>query len=388
MNLSISSSEQAELDLLRRSVETFCKQEVTPYYTNWEEQGMVPRQFWNKLGEQGFLLPEVPEEYGGLGASFLYSTTIIESFCRQGYSSIAANLSVHDTILANYFLQYGTEEQKKYYLPRMISGELVGAIAMTEPGAGSDLQRIKTTANFDKGLNGYVLNGSKTFITNGQHCDFAIVVANTKVDVKPSKGISLFIVDAKKNGFTKGKNLEKIGLHACDTSELYFEDILLDESDILGGVNQGFSVLMNELPRERLIVANCAVASMEGVLTDTVSYVKERELFGTTLDQFQHTQFTLAELQTKVRVQRSFADECTTRCIEGNLDTATASMAKLSCTEVQGEVIDRCLQLFGGYGYMLEYPIARAYADARVQRIYGGTSEVMKLIISRELLSK
>lgn len=387
MNLSISSSEQAELDLLKSSVESFCKQEVAPYYTMWEEQGMVPREFWNKLGEQGFLLAEVSEEYGGLGASFLYSTTIIETFCRQGYSSIAANLSVHDTILANYFLQYGTEEQKKYYLPKMISGELVGAIAMTEPGAGSDLQRIKSSANFDEGLNGYVLNGSKTFITNGQHCDFAIVVAKTELDVKPSKGISLFIVDARKDGFIKGKNLEKIGLHACDTSELYFEDILLDDRDILGGVNQGFSVLMNELPRERLIVANCAVACMEGVLTDTVTYVKERELFGTTLDQFQHTQFILAELQTKVRVQRSFADECTTRCIEGNLDTATASMAKLSCTEVQGEVIDRCLQLFGGYGYMLEYPVARAYADARVQRIYGGTSEVMKLIISRELLS-
>ncbi|MGJ9457770.1 acyl-CoA dehydrogenase family protein [Oceanobacillus sp. CF4.6] len=385
--LKKASSDSEEIQLLRKSVQEFCRKEVAGNYAAWEKQGNIPRELWGRLGEQGFLLPEVPEEYGGLGTTFLYSTTIIEEFSRQGFNSFAANLSVHDTIIAQYLLNYGTHSQKKYYLPKMATGELVGAIAMTEPAAGSDLQGIKTTAIYDSEKSAYLLNGSKTFITNGQHCDFVVVVAKTDLDVKPSRGTTLFIVDVPVNGFERGSNLEKIGLHSCDTSELFFEDVQVKETAILGEKNQGFKILMSELPRERLIVANSAVASMEGVLQETVHYVKDRELFGTTLDTFQNTRFVLAEMKTKVRVQRSFANECTDLLIHGKLDTVTASMAKLSCTEVQGEVIDQCLQFFGGYGYMTEYPVARAYADARVQRIYGGTSEVMKLIISKDMFS-
>jgi acyl-CoA dehydrogenase len=380
-------AESDEIALLRKSVQEFCKAEVADHYMTWETQGNIPRELWNKLGAQGFLLPEVPEAYGGLGASFHYTTTIAEEFSRLGFYSIAANLAVHDTILSQYLINYGTENQKKHYLPKMASGELVGAIAMTEPGAGSDLQGIKATAIYDEKAKVYKLNGAKTFITNGQHCDFALVVAKTDVNVKPSRGTTLFIVDVPAAGFARGSNLEKIGLHSCDTSELFFDDVLADEGTILGEKNKGFQILMSELPRERLIVANSAVASMEGVLDHTVQYAKERELFGATLDTFQNTRFVLADMKTKARVQRSFANECTELLAGGKLDTATASMAKLSCTEVQGEVIDACLQLFGGYGYMTEYPVARAFADARVQRIYGGTSEVMKLIISKEMFS-
>ena len=381
-----TSEEKEEINLLSKSAAEFCRKEIADHYATWEKQGNIPRDIWNKLGNQGFLLPEVPEEYGGLGTTFLYSTTIIETFSRLGYNSIAANLSVHDTIIAQYLLNYGTEKQKKHYLPKMATGELIGAIAMTEPAAGSDLQGIKTIAKYDRKQAAYQLNGSKTFITNGQHCDFVVVVAKTNLDVKPSRGITLFIVDVPVAGFERGTNLDKIGLHSCDTSELYFEDVLVTEAAILGEKDQGFKILMSELPRERLIVANNAVASMEGIIEQTVQYVKERELFGTTLASFQNTQFVLAEVATKARVQRSFANECTNLLVKGELDTVTASMAKLSCTEVQGEVIDHCLQLFGGYGYMTEYPIARAYADARVQRIYGGSSEVMKLIIGKNLL--
>ncbi|WP_249870378.1 acyl-CoA dehydrogenase family protein [Oceanobacillus saliphilus] len=382
-----TTRDSEDIALLRNSVQEFCRKEVADHYTAWEKQGNIPREMWNKLGEQGFLLPEVPEQYGGLGTNFLFSTTIIEEFSRLGFNSIAANLSVHDTIIAQYLLNYGTQKQKTYYLPKMVTGELVGAIAMTEPAAGSDLQGIKTIAIYNEATSSYVLNGSKTFITNGQHCDFAIVVAKTDLDVKPSRGTTLFLVDVPVDGFQRGTNLEKIGLHSCDTSELFFDDVHVNKDAILGEKNQGFKILMSELPRERLIVANSAVASMEGVLEKTVQYAKERELFGTTLDTFQNTRFVLAEVKTKTTVQRSFANECTALLIADKLDSVTASMAKLSCTEVQGDVIDKCLQLFGGYGYMTEYPVARAYADARVQRIYGGTSEVMKLIISKDMFS-
>ena len=375
-----------ELGLLRKSIHEFSKKEVEPYYEQWEKAGNFPRDFWNKLGEQGFLLTEIPETYGGLGVPFHYSMTIIEEFSRLGYNAVAANLAVHDVIVSQYLLNYGTEEQKNYYLPKMATGELVGAIAMTEPGAGSDLQGIQSKAMYDEVRGAYQINGQKTFITNGQHCDFAVVAVRTDLSVKPSRGMSLFIVDSDAEGFERGPNLEKIGLHAADTSELYFDDVWVDESSLLGELNKGLHILMSELPRKRLILACSAVAAMEGILDETIAYVKERQMFGQSLSDFQHTRFQLADLMTKTRIHRSFVNECVDQMAEGELDTVTASMAKLSCTEAQGEVMDACLQLFGGYGYMAEYPVARAFIDARVQRIYGGTSEVMKHIISKDLL--
>lgn len=374
-----------EILMLRSSVREFAKAEIEPYYSQWEKDGIIPKEIWKKLGNNGFLLIDIPEKYGGLGAPYLFSAVIVEELSKMNFNSLAANLAVHDQIVAHYIHNYGTEEQKSYYLPKMAKGELIGAIAMTEPHAGSDLQGIKTHAKYDDEKKKYILNGQKTFITNGQQCDFLIVAARTDFQQKPSKGISLFLVDTKLEGFNRGKNLEKIGLHACDTSELFFEDIVLSESAILGEKNRGFEYLMNELPRERLILAVSAVGSMEGILERTIQYVKERELFGKTLDQFQNTKFVLAELKTLTRIHRSFVNECIELMMEDKLDTVTASMAKLSCTEAQGKVIDQCLQLHGGYGYMVEYPVSRAYVDARVQRIYGGTSEVMKLIISKNL---
>ena len=374
-----------EILMLRSSVREFAKAEIEPYYSQWEKDGIIPKEIWKKLGNNGFLLIDIPEKYGGLGAPYLFSAVIVEELSKMNFNSLAANLAVHDQIVAHYIHNYGTEEQKSYYLPKMAKGELIGAIAMTEPHAGSDLQGIKTHAKYDDEKKKYILNGQKTFITNGQQCDFLIVAARTDFQEKPSKGISLFLVDTNLEGFNRGKNLEKIGLHACDTSELFFEDIELLESAVLGEKNRGFEYLMNELPRERLILAVSAVGSMEGILERTIQYVKERELFGKTLDQFQNTKFVLAELKTLKRIHRSFVNECIELMMEDKLDTVTASMAKLSCTEAQGKVIDQCLQLHGGYGYMVEYPVSRAYIDARVQRIYGGTSEVMKLIISKNL---
>ncbi|MCM3743185.1 acyl-CoA dehydrogenase family protein [Sporosarcina luteola] len=380
--------EKQELELLRKSVRDFSRKEVSEYYDEWERNGNIPRDLWRKLGDQGFLLTEIPEEYGGLGAPLSYSMAIVEEFSKLGYSAISTNLSVHDIITAQYILNYGTEAQKSHYLKGMASGELVAAFAMTEPGAGSDLQGIKTTAVYDETKKAYKLNGQKTFISNGQHCDFVIVVAKTDQTVKPSRGTSLFFVDVSSEGFSRGKNLEKIGLHACDTSEMYFEDVWVGEDKLLGNLNEGFKILMSELPRERLTISVNAVAAMEGVLEQTIRYVQEREVFGKPLSEFQNTRFVIADLQTKTRVHRSFVKECMDMMMDGTLDTATASMAKLSCTEAQGEVADKCLQLFGGYGYMKEYPVARAFTDARVQRIYGGTSEIMKEIIGKDIFKE
>ncbi|MCM3766263.1 acyl-CoA dehydrogenase family protein [Neobacillus niacini] len=380
--------ESNEVQLLRKSVQEFCKKEVADYYQQWERDGLVPRELWNKLGEQGFLLMEVPEKYGGLGTTYQYSAVIMEEFYRLGFNSIGANISVHGLITAQYILNYGTERQKEYYLPRMATGELVGAVAMTEPNAGSDLQGIKALARYDETRNEYVISGSKTFITNGQHCDFVVVVAKTDQNVKPSRGTTLFIVDVPAAGFERGRNLEKLGLHSCDTSELFFDEVRVGEDAILGKKNEGFRILMSELPRERLTIAVSAIASMEGVLDSTIQYTKERELFGTTLDHFQNTRFVIADLYAKMEVHRAFVNECIKLLTENKLDTVKASMAKLTCSELQGQVIDECLQLYGGYGYMMEYPVARAFVDARVQRIYGGTSEIMKKIISNELFSK
>jgi len=351
-----------ELELFRENVERFIADEIQPHYDQWERDEIIPRQLWNKLGEQGLLCVDIPREYGGTGADYLFSTVILEAFSRANCGGVGGPLAVSD-IVSHYVLNNGTEEQKQKYLPKMVTGECVSAIAMTEPGAGSDLQGIRTTARKDG--DDYIINGSKTFISNGQHCDMVAVVARTNPDVAGAKGTTLLIVDKDMPGFQRGRNL-------------------VPASAILGELDRGFMVLMNELPRERLSLAIAGVAAAEGILAQTVEYVKERKAFGGTIASLQNTRFTLADVATKIRINRSFVEECKQLFMAGKLDPATVSMAKLSVTEMQGEVADTCLQLFGGYGYM---SISRAYVDARVQRIYGGTSEIMKELISRAVLA-
>jgi alkylation response protein AidB-like acyl-CoA dehydrogenase len=375
-----------ELELFRDNVRRFIETEVTPHYDSWEKDEIFPRELWNKVGEQGLLGVDMPEEYGGFGTDFLFSMVIQEEFAKANCAAVGGPMAVHSDIVAHYILNYGTEEQKQTYLPKMVSGECVGAVAMTEPGTGSDLQGVRTTAKRDG--DDYLINGSKTFITNGQHCDLVIVVARTRLDVSGSKGTTLFMVDANTPGFQRGRNLEKIGLHASDTSELFFEDMRVPASAILGQLDRGFAVLMGELQRERLALAIGAVAAAEGVLSATVEYVKERKVFGAPLAELQNTRFKLAEAATDARIHRSFVEECKQLFMQGELDVATVSMAKMSCTEMQGRVADTCLQLHGGYGFMREYGVSRAYVDARVQRIYGGTSEIMKELISRSVLEQ
>ena len=377
-----------ELKLFRKSIQGFAKKVLEPHYLQWEKDGCIPREIWNRLGDEGLLNIDIPEKYGGTGASFIYSSTVIEEFSYLNYPVIAGNISVHSNIVAHYILGSGTEEQKNYYLPKMATGELVGAIAMTEPNAGSDLQGIKTSAVFDESKDAYILNGSKTFITNGQQCDFVIVAARTDMSVSGSRGTSLLIVDLPTEGFIKGRNLEKIGMHSGDTAEQFMEDVVVPASNLLGKLNRGFETLMKELPRERLILAVGAQGALEGILEMTIDYVKERQAFGKPISEFQNTRFRMAEMKTEVRIHRAFINECLSLIEENQLDTETASMAKLSCTEAQGRVADGCLQLFGGYGYMQEYPVGRAYIAARVQRIYGGTSEIMKEIIGKSIFGK
>ena len=374
-----------ELALFRENVKRFVEAEVTPNYEQWEHEEIFPRELWNKLGEQGLLAVDIPETYGGFGTDFLFSMVIQEEFAKANCGAVGGPMAVHSDIVAHYVLNNGTQEQKLNYLPKMVSGECVGAVAMTEPGAGSDLQGVRTTAKRDG--DDYVINGSKTFITNGQHCDMVIVVARTNLEVSGAKGTTLFMVDTTTPGFQRGRNLEKIGLHASDTSELFFEDVRVPASAILGELDRGFAVLMGELQRERLSLAIGAVAAAEGVLADTVEYVKERKAFGAPIADLQNTKFKMAEVATEIRIHRSFIEECKRLFMAGELDVATVSMAKLSATEMQGRVADTCLQLHGGYGYMREYGVSRAFVDARVQRIYGGTSEIMKELISRSVLA-
>jgi alkylation response protein AidB-like acyl-CoA dehydrogenase len=374
-----------ELALFRDNVRRFIAAEIAPHYEQWEKAGIFPRQLWNKLGQLGLLGVDLPEAYGGFGANFLFSMAIVEEFSHANCGSIGGPMTVHSDIVAHYILNNGTEAQKQRYLPPMIAGDCVGAVAMTEPGAGSDLQAVRTTASRDG--EDYIINGSKTFITNGQHCDMVIVVARTNTEVPGSRGTSLFLVDTDSPGFQRGRNLEKIGLHASDTSELFFEDVRVPASALLGELDRGFAVLMGELQRERLSLAIGAVAAAEGVLAETIEYVKERHAFGAPLAALQNTKFKLAEAATDIRVHRAFVDECKSLLMNGELDVATASMAKVATTEMQGRVADSCLQLYGGYGFMREYGVSRAFVDARVQRIYGGTSEIMKELISRSLLA-
>jgi len=376
--------EQSELNLFRDNVKRYVENEIMPHYEQWEKDEIIPRKVWNQLGESGFLCVDIPEEYGGFDVDFRFSMVVLEEFCRKGCIGVGGGMAVHSDIVAHYILNSGTEEQKQNYLPKMVSGESVGAIAMTEPGAGSDLQGMSTSAKLDG--DDYIINGSKTFISNGQHCDLVIVAAKTDTKAPGAKGISLFIIDANTEGFVKGSNLDKIGCHSADTSELFFQDVRVPKSAMLGELNQGFIVMMKELQRERLSLAVCAVAAAEGALESTIDYVKERKAFGKAIAQLQNTRFKIAEMATDIRIHKAFVEECTYNHSIGELDVTSVSMAKLASTEMQGRVVDGCLQLFGGYGYMVEYPISRAFVDARVQRIYGGTSEIMKEIISRDIL--
>lgn len=375
----------AEVELFRDSLRRFLEKEVAPHYSRWEKEEIVPRTLWNKLGENGYLCVDVPEAYGGIGAPFRLSAVIVEELSRMGFGALASSVSVHSDIVAPYILHLGTEEQKKTWMPKLVSGEAVCAIGMTEPGAGSDLQGMKTRAV----LNGdtYTINGQKTFITNGQHCDVIVLAAKTDPNAG-AKGITLFTVDCKTPGFQRGRNLEKMGMHSADTSELFFQDVKVGSNQVLGGIGRGFANLMNELPRERLILAIGAIGACEGMLARTIAYVQERKAFGQSVSNFQNTRFKLAELHAQVMVNKAYVAQCTDQYDRGELSTAAASIAKLVTTELQGKVADECLQLFGGYGYMQEYPISRDFVDARIQRIYGGTSEIMKEIIARSILGR
>ena len=371
-----------ELVLLEEQARRFIGAEFAPHVERWCDEGMYEREVWTKAGAAGLLCPAIPEEYGGVGGTFAHEAVIGRELSLAGFDSFGAPL--HSGIVAPYILHYGTEEQKRRWLPKLVTGELVGAVAMSEPGTGSDLQGVRTTAK--KSGNGYVLNGSKTFITNGQHANLVIVVAKTDPGAG-AKGVSLMVVEADNaSGFRRGRKLKKLGLDAADTSELFFEDVKLPPENLLGPEEgQGFAQLMKDLPRERLIVAVHAQAMIERALALTIDYVKQRKAFGKLIIEFQNTQFVLAECKSEATIARVFHDHCIERYLNGALDTATASMAKLWITEVQGKIIDRCLQLFGGYGYMDEYPISRLYRDARVMRIYAGSNEIMKVIIARSL---
>jgi acyl-CoA dehydrogenase len=371
-----------DLVLLEEQARRFMASEFVPSLDKWHDEHMYPREVWTKAGEAGLLCAAVPEEYGGAGGTFGHEAVINREYSLAGFDTFGAPL--HSGIVAPYILHYGTEEQKRRWLPKLATGELVGAIAMTEPGTGSDLQGVRTTAV--KSGNRYVLNGSKTFITNGQHANLIVVVAKTDPKER-AKGVSLMVVEtADAPGFRRGRKLKKLGMDSADTSELFFDDVSLPTENLLGTEEgQGFAQLMKELPQERLIVALHAVAMMERALALTVDYVKQRKAFGKAIIEFQNTQFELADIKTEVTVGKVFIDHCIERHISGQLDTVTASMAKTWATDMLGKVADRCLQLFGGYGYMDEYPISRLYRDARVMRIYAGTNEIMKLVIARSL---
>jgi len=365
----------------RDTLRKFLEKESVPHHAQWEEDGQVSRELWLKAGENGFLCPTLPEAYGGPGADYLYSIIVMEEIARMGQSGIGWGL--HTDIVAPYIEHYGNEEMKLRLLPKMVSGDLIGAIAMTEPGGGSDLQAVKTTA-IDQGDH-YLLNGSKTFITNGQMADIVIVVAKTDPS-QGAKGISLFVVERGMPGFERGRNLHKVGMKAQDTSELFFNDVKVPKANLIGAEGMGFVYLMQELPQERLGIAVNAVAQMEGALQLTLDYVRERKAFGKRVGDFQNTQYKLAEIHTKIEVARTYVDRCIELHMQKKLDIQSAAAAKYWVTDLQFEVADECVQLFGGYGYMWEYPIARMWADCRVQRIYGGTNEIMKGIIARTLI--
>ncbi|MEU6644795.1 acyl-CoA dehydrogenase family protein [Saccharomonospora sp. NPDC046836] len=370
-----------DLEQFRDLARTFCHKELTPHQERWIANKRIDREVWTKAGEVGLLALSIPEEYGGGGGTFAHEAVLYEEQARSGDG--AWGVSVHNGIVAHYLLAYASEERKKRWLPKFASGEFVGAIAMTEPGTGSDLQNIRTRAVRDG--DDYVINGAKTFITNGYHADLVVVAVKTDPDAG-AKGVSLLAVETSTPGFRRGRVLDKVGLRGQDTAELFFDDVRVPTANLLGGQEGlGFIQLMQQLPQERLIIAVTAVAGMEAAVEQTIAYTKERTAFDRPVFAFQNTKFTLAEAATEAAVARAFVDQCIERHLRGELDVQGAAMAKLWTTERVNKVIDDCVQLFGGYGYMMEYPIARAWADARISRIFGGTSEIMKDIISRTL---
>jgi acyl-CoA dehydrogenase len=374
---------ESEHEMFRDSFRKFLLEEAVPFHEQWEKDGQVSTEFWRKAGEMGYLSPTVPEAYGGVEVDFRYNAVVAEEVANFGLTGIGFGL--HSDIAVPYIMAYGTEEQKKKYLPGCVNGEIITAIAMTEPGTGSDLQGVKTNAVLSDDGEHYILNGSKTFITNGQLANLVIVVAKTDPNAG-AKGTSLFLVESGSEGFVKGQNLHKIGMKAQDTSELFFQDVKVPKENLLGTEGMGFIYLMQELPQERLSVSLSAVACAESILEQTVTYVKERKAFGSEIAAFQNTQFKLAEMSSTVTMARVFIDKCLELHIDKELDPVTAAKLKLLTTDIQCDVVDECLQLHGGYGYMWEYPVARAYADARVQKIYAGTNEIMKLIIGRDIV--
>ena len=367
-------------EIFRDTVRRFVDNEIAPFHAEWEKDGKISREAWTKAGKLGLLCASVPEEYGGGGVDRTFSIILMEELARAGASG--PGFGLHSEIVAPYINRYGSPEQKEMYLPKMAKGEVIGAIAMTEPGAGSDLQAVRTTAIKDG--NELVINGSKTFITNGAMADVVIVVCKTDPEAG-ARGTSLVLVEADTEGFRRGRNLEKIGMNAQDTSELFFNEARVPMTNMLGEEGKGFVYLMQELAWERLQVAVSAVASMEAALEWTIDYAKERMAFGEPIINLQNTQFKLAEAKTEVTVARTFVDKLISLMLEDKLDAETAAMAKWWTSDLQNKVIDECLQLHGGYGYMWEFPIARAWADARVQRIYAGSNEIMKVIIGRGL---
>lgn len=382
--MSVRSIYNEEQLMFSQSVKEFVAKEITPNNAAWEKQHMVTRESWLKFGEAGYLCMQVDEQYGGLGIKdFRYNAIISEELARSGCAGPAVGYPLHSDIVCPYIEHYGNEATKQKYLPKMVSGEYIAAIAMTEPGAGSDLQNIRTTA-VDKGDH-YLVNGSKTFITNGYLCNLAVVAVKTDPS-KGAKGTSLLVIDTSMKGFTKGKPFEKIGLHAQDTCELFFENVEVPKENLLGKEGEGFKYMMTELSQERLVVALGAIAAAEGTLAATVQYTKDRAAFGKPISELQNTRFKLAEVATEVTIGRTFVDRCVELHAEKKLDQATASMAKYWLTDLQSKVADECLQLHGGYGYIWEYQVARSWADARVQRIYAGTNEIMKELIARNVL--
>ncbi len=372
----------AEHDEFRAMVARFVADEVVPYHAAWEDEGLVPRELWKQAGAVGLLCTDVPTEYGGGGVSdFRYNAVVTEELARVGASGVGFPL--HNDVIVPYFLAYATEEQRHRWLPGMATGELITAIAMTEPGTGSDLAAVATTA-IEQPDGHYLLNGTKTFITNGIHADLVIVVAKTDPAASHG-GISLFVVERGMEGFSRGRKLDKIGLRAQDTAELIFEDVRVPATNLLGEPGQGFAYLMTALPQERLSIAVGAVAGAAGSLEETLRYCKEREAFGRPIGSFQNSRFVLAEMKTKITIGQTFVDRCIDALNDGKLTVDEAAMAKYWTTDLLGEVVDACVQLYGGYGFMREYPIARAYCDARVARIYGGTNEIMKEIIGRTM---
>jgi acyl-CoA dehydrogenase len=368
-----------EHDQFRDSVRRFFDRELIPHLTRWEEEGIIDRAFWTKAGEAGLLCPTVPEEYGGPGLDFGFNAVIDEELA---YAGSTAGISLHSDIVADYIVAYGSEEQKTHWLPRMISGETPTAIAMTEPDAGSDLQGIKTNAKRDG--NHYVINGSKTYITNGQHAELTILVAKTDTSLG-AKGVSLILVEADREGYARGRNLDKIGFHSQDTSELFFNDVRVPITHCLGEEGKGFAYLMNQLPQERLSIACAAQAAAQRAFDEAVNFTKGRKAFGQTVFDFQNTKFVLADLAAKLQVGWAHLDWAILRHNAGALTAAEASAAKLWHTELQWEACDASLQLHGGAGYMNEYLIARLWRDARVTRIFGGTNEIMKEVVSRAI---